>query len=108
MEVRNLNTADFFIVAKILSKIGSDVIREIDDKTNEMQAGILLLTSALERADNDVLNWLADLAGKTPEEFKEAEFDAPIAVIEALAEKEDLQRFFVRVRGLVEKISKKQ
>jgi hypothetical protein len=108
MEVRNLKTSDFFIVAKILSKIGGRALKEIDEQTNSMQAGVLLLTSALENADQDLLKWLADLGGMEAEEFAEQAFDAPITIIEKLAEKEDLTRFFERVRGLVKKISRKQ
>lgn len=108
IEIRRLKTKDFFQVAKILSKLGNKVMQQLNEETNSMQAGLLLLTTALENAESDMLEWLADLAGKTPEEFEEMDFDTPLLVIEALAEKEDLNRFFVKVRALIQKYATKQ
>jgi hypothetical protein len=108
MEIRPLKTKDFFIAAKILAKIGNKVTRQLSPGINESQAGLLLLTTALEHAEGDMMEWLADIAGMTPEQFSETEFDTPLLIIEELIEKEDIPRFFGRVRELAKKYSEKQ
>lgn len=108
MDIRPLKTADFFKIAKILSKMGNKVLKELKEETSALQAGMLFLTTALEYAESDVMEWLADLAGKTKEEFAELDFDTPLLVIEKLVETEDIPSFFERVRGLINKYSPKQ
>jgi hypothetical protein len=104
LQVRNLKTSDFFVMAKIVSKMGTKVLKQLSESTTELQAGLLFVTIVLENAEADMKAWLADLAGKTAEEFDQLSFDAPIEVIEKLSEKEDLNAFFGRVRALVNKI----
>jgi hypothetical protein len=108
IEIRSLKTSDFFTMAKILSKIGGRMLRQVTEETNGMKVGLLLLTSALESAELEMMDWLASMANKTVEEFSEMSFDAPLIVIEQMSQKEDMQSFFVRVRGLIEKLSQKQ
>lgn len=43
---------------------------------------------------------MADLVGRSVEEFDSLPFDAPLAVVEKLAEKEDIAGFFKRARKL--------
>lgn len=108
IRVRGLKTTDFFVMAKIVSKMGSKMLKQINESTTEMQAGLLFMTIALENAEEDMKAWLADLCGKTVEEFESMSFDAPIEVIEKLSEKEDLNAFFGRVRALIAKLSSKR
>ena len=106
--IRPLKTQDFFTVAKIMSKLGNKALQGITKETTEFQAGILLMTTALEHAESDMMEWLADLGGYTLEEFSEQPFDEPLIIIEELAAREDLARFFERARALISKISTKQ
>lgn len=108
MDIRALKTKDFFIASKILAKIGNKVTRQLTPGTTESQAGLLLLTTALEHAEGDMMAWLADIAGMTPEQFSETSFETPLIIIEKLVEKEDIPRFFGRVRELATKYSGKQ
>jgi hypothetical protein len=103
IEIRELKAKDFFTAARIISKLGNKALKEINGEVSEIQAGILLLTTALEHAESDMLDWLADIAQKTTKEFEELPFDTPLVVIEQLFAKEDMNRFLERVRALIKR-----
>jgi hypothetical protein len=103
MQVRKLKAIDVFRVAKILSKMSKSAIQELKEETNELQMSYIFMTSALEQAENELLSFFADLVEMETEEFEELGVDAPIDVIEQLAEKEDLKNFLQRVRALMKK-----
>lgn len=109
MEIRKLETKDFFKAATILGKIGADSFREmkaaVEAEKDQAQVGIAFISSALKYAETDFKNWFADLANVTVEEFDKMGFEAPIEIIEHLAENNNLPLFFQRVKGIVGKFS---
>lgn len=107
MEIRNLQTSDFFKVATIISKITAEAMKDIVGGTQDTaQVGAAFISSAFKHAETDVKIWLASLIGKTPAEFDEMPFDTPLEIIEVLAERENLKSFFLRAKGLAGKVSK--
>lgn len=107
MEVRRLKTKDFFTVATMLSKMAGDAMHGMADAANNSaQVGATFISSALKYAESDLKAWLSDLVGIKPDEFDELPFDAPLEIVEQLADKENLVNFFLRVKGLRDKITK--
>lgn len=108
MEIRRLKTKDFFTVATLLGKMASEATKEIGEGSSASQIGTIFVSNALKFAEKDLKNWLADLAGIEPKEFDELPFDAPIDIIEQLAEREDLNSFLQRVMQLRSKFTKSE
>lgn len=122
--VRRLSVSDVFKFAKLLSKVGTDVLGQInftqpeipEDATEEeveaiksqvaeqqRQIGFTLFASLAEY-ENDLLDFLASLTDKTLPEFKALPPEAALDVIQVLAEGEDLKRFFEKARALANKL----
>jgi hypothetical protein len=108
IEVRRLKTKDFFTVASLLGKMAGDASKEISDGATASQIGTIFVSNALKYAEKDIKTWLADLVNIKPEEFDGLAFDAPIEIIEQLAEKEDLLSFLQRVQQLRGKLTKSE
>lgn len=112
-EVRRLNTGDLFTMTKILSAISQDIRSELkslsslEKEENKQLFGLMLVESALKHAEGDTKTLLADLVGKTREEFEKEPFNAPLIIIDKLAEQEDLNDFFQQARSLVSKLTGK-
>lgn len=122
LKVRKLKTKDLFTVADILGDCGEDflktagtIIRKaLMEKRRKgkgtslmsyQMIGVTIFTSALKQASKKVKELLADLIGKTVDEFDEMPIDTSLNIIETLSEQEDLTGFFQKVSLLVEKIS---
>lgn len=103
--MRKLNTLDLLKVTSMFGKIGKKV--EISEGMTEQQIGLTFFASALEHAETELKELLAGVAEMTVEEFEKMPFDYPLDVIEHLIENEDMQGFLQRVKGLIEKLSKK-
>jgi hypothetical protein len=103
--MRKLNTSDLMTVVAIFGKVGTQLKTE-EGMTNA-QVGIQFLATAAQYAEEDLTKLLASVSEMEVEEFKNMPIDYPIEVIEHLAENEDLQTFFTRVKGLTEKVFKK-
>lgn len=106
MEVRRLQTSDLFKVATMLSKITAGASKDVLEGMTATQTGALFISNAFRFAETDVKAWLAELVDMSVEEFDKLPFDAPIEIVEALADQEDLASFFQRVKGLAGKITK--
>lgn len=108
MEIRRLKTKDFFTVATMLSKMAGDTMRNLSGETNDAASvGASFISNAFKYAESDIKDWLADLAGIAKDAFDELPFDAPIEIIERLAEQENLTSFLQRVMGLKDKLTKR-
>ena len=103
--MRKLNTSDLMTVVSIFGKVGTQ-LKTTEDMTNA-QVGIQFLATAAQYAEEDLTKLLASVSEMEIEEFKNMPIDYPLEVIEQLAENEDLQTFFKRVKGLTEKLFKK-
>lgn len=79
-----------------------------DTDARAMELGVSLFGFLMGRID-DIKPWLADLAGMTPEELDEADFDAPIVILEQAFDinKDNLLNFFNAVLRLKDSVSLK-
>lgn len=102
--MRTLNTLDLIKGSAILGKIGKNI--DIPEGASNAQVGVAIFSAVLTHAESDFKAWLADIAEMTQEEFEKQPFDYPLQLLEELAEKEDLSRFFERAKKLMGKIKK--
>jgi hypothetical protein len=102
--MRRLNTSDLIKTATLLGKIGKQV--QITEEMSTAQIGITLFSTVMQYAESDLKSLLAGIAEMDVEEFEQMPFDYPLEVIEQLAETEDLNRFFDRVKTLQRKLSR--
>ena len=106
-KVRRLSTKDLFTMTKIMSKISGDVrdgLKDLQIKAIDQQLfGIIVIEAAMKHAETDMKALLADLIGTTVEEFEKEPFDAPITILEKVADQENLKDFFSKVQGLQKK-----
>lgn len=113
--VRRLSVIDVFKFAKLLGKLGTGAISQISSMTqvdedadedtkkdNAQQVGFYLFTTLMEY-EVELLDFLAGLTDKSLPEFKLLPPDVAIDVIVALAEGDDLKRFFDKARALATK-----
>lgn len=103
--MRKLNTNDFIKCASLLGKIGKEL--EIDEGMSNAQVGVSIFATCMKHAETDFKIILADIAEMTVEEFEQQDFDFPIVLIEQISEQQNLQSFFIRVKGLANKITRK-
>lgn len=104
MEIRKLNAGDLHKLLEIAGKLASDSLIEImrsEQKVNEIQAGFAFVSAALKYANKDIKELLCSLAGLKLTEYEQQAFDFPIQVIEKVAEQEDINKVFLRVKGLM-------
>ena len=108
MEIRALNAGDLHRVGGMLAKISPKLVaidmtqREGEDKSEHAtRVGKQLVPMLLQECYQDAWAWLADLCGMSVEEFNKQPIDAPMQVIEALANQEDLRGFFSRAAALI-------
>lgn len=94
-------------MTKIMSKISGDVrdgLKDLQIKAIDQQLfGIIVIEAAMKHAETDMKSLLADLIGVTVEEFEKEPFDAPITILEKVADQENLKDFFSKVQGLQKK-----
>lgn len=110
INIRPLNTKDFWAVLNILRKGGKDALSrlsEMDGEVTNEARGMYILDIGMEYAEKELAIFLADLAGMTKEEYENGSFDLTLTIIEQLAERENLADFFKRVAALAGKFSKK-
>ncbi len=122
LKVRGLQVEDLFTMAAMISKCFKELMtatqkagiglkefeenvkgikKEDSDKDFEV-FGIKLFEIIYNVAKSDIKPFMADLVGVSVEEFTKLSFQAPLVILEQLAEKEDLPGFFQRVLKLVE------
>jgi hypothetical protein len=101
MDVRRLEAKDFFSIASILGKIGKDTFSKLEEELTESQMGLLFITNALKYAETEFKQLFASLTNTKPEDFDHLEFEAPIEVLEKIAEQEDLKKVFLRLKNLM-------
>ena len=110
IQVRKLNTADFWRLLSIIRKGGKEAIAKLQaaNKSEDDNArAMILIDVGMEYAEKELTAFLADLAGLTNEEYLESGFDTTLAIIEQLVEQEDISNFTKRVANLAGKFSEK-
>lgn len=107
IEIRELIVTDVFTVARMLSKIAKGARAEIakaiqaGESSNPTELGMVVFQTMFADAEEDLKGWLADLIGKTKEEFVLMPATTVLDIIEALMKQEDAADFFARASRLV-------
>lgn len=129
LTVRRLSVSDIFKFAKLLGKVGTGAFSQLsarfnvtqahvesDDLTDEQREAIeeqqksqaqelgFTLFATLADHENELLDFLAGLTNLSLADFKMLPPDVAIDVIVAVAEGEDLKRFFDKARALSSKL----
>ena len=110
VKVRSLCVNDLFSVAKIISKATGEGLKALADmqETSEKEVGMAIIAVGLAQAEDETKAWLADIIGKTPEEFGGMPPTVALDIVEQLMEQEDLQAFFTRASALAGKMGGKK
>ena len=113
IEVRQLIVDDVFAVARMLSKVTkgarAELVQALSDKKggkkpNAGELGMALFQSLFTESEDDLKTWMADLVGKTKEEFIFMPATTLIDIVDALMKQEGILDFFERVSQLVMKM----
>lgn len=110
IEIRKLNTQDFFQILTIIRKGGKEALAKLENlqDVDKMEAGMLIFDVGLEFAQKELSVFLASIANMTVEEYQEADFDTTLTILEQLEERENLADFFGRAVKFFKKFSKKK
>lgn len=102
-KLRSLRTSDLFIMSKILAKMNLKITPEKAKSLSIQsleQAGLEFFKMALENlhlAEKEITEFIADLAGMKPEEFKNHELNEEwLDILEAFKDLKGIKLFFER------------
>lgn len=107
VEVRAFTVQDTFTATTMLSKVTKGARVELalalssKKKVDPTEVGMALFQSMFLETQEEMKSWLADLIGKSKDEFLAMPAMTILDVIEAIAKKEDAKDFFERVSRLV-------
>lgn len=108
INIRKLNTADFWTLLNIIRKGGKDAmirLQEANKQDDDGARAMIILDVGMEYAEKELTVLFADLAGMTVEEYLQADFDTTLAILEKLIEQEDIANFIKRVANLAGRFS---
>lgn len=110
IEIRKLNTQDFWQIVTIIRKGGKEAVDRLQNlqEMDQMAAGMLLLDVGLEFAQKELSVFFAGIANMTVEEYETADFDTTLTILEQLEERENLADFFGRAVKFGKKLFKKK
>lgn len=110
VEIRKLNTQDFWQVLTIIRKGGKEAVSRLENlqDMDQMAAGMLLMDVGLEFAQKELSVFFAGIANMSVEEYEQADFDTTLSILEQLEEKENLADFFGRAVKFGKKFSTKK
>ncbi len=101
--IRRLGIKDTFTIARILG-VGVKQLGAIGVTALDAQSAVLAMLAAIPYAEEQILDLLADLIGVSGDDIRNPELfplGSEIAIIEALAQHQDLRAFFTRLQGLM-------
>lgn len=109
LQIRKLNTQDFWQIVTIIRKGGKDAIARLENlqEMDQIEAGMLLLDVGLEFAQKELGVFFAGIANMTVEEYENASFDTTLSILEQLEHRENLASFFNRAVKFGKRFSKK-
>ena len=112
MEIRALNVADIFTVARMLGKVTKGARLQLataltGKKQNPTEMGMVLFQSLVTDAEEDLKAWLANLADKEPADFILMPATTVLDVVEGLFQQEGIRDFFARASLLANKLTSK-
>jgi hypothetical protein len=114
IKIRDLTTKDIFTVAKILGKVTKgargEMLMLISGKSKDISPanlGLTLFQVLFTDAEDDIKDWLADLAGMKIEELDKASPTALLDIVDQLIVNDGIKDFLSRASLLVTKITPK-
>lgn len=129
IEVRELKTKDAFTLAKILLSLSDEATEEITELVTQkqmeqessdnvdkedivrnqtqlgLQMSITIFQILLDNAENQLVEWFADLTNMSKEEFEETRIDTPMIVIDEISEQQGFVNFLSKVSNLYKKMN---
>lgn len=114
-EIRKLKARDIFKFSKILKKLNNknslqNIIKTANEKNLEEQDKVELygteilcfLIENLDEIEEDVYEFLADIAGMTPEAFSNLDLGDLVEIIRKIGQENNLSAFFAAVSKLID------
>ena len=114
-EIRKLKARDIFKFSKILKKLNNknslqNIIKTANEKNLEEQDKVELygteilcfLIENLDEIEEDVYEFLADIAGMTPEAFSNLDLGDLVEIIRKIGQENNLSAFFAAVSKLTD------
>ena len=107
IEIRSLLVTDVFTVARMLSKVAGGARAEIaaaikaGKNSNPTELGMVMFQTMFVETEEDMKEWLANLIGKTKEEFLVMPARTVPDIIRTLVKQEDAKDFFAQASRLV-------
>ena len=114
-EIRKLKARDLFKFSKILKKLNNknslqNIIKTANEKNLEEQDKVELygteilcfLIENLDEIEEDVYEFLADIAGMTPEGFSNLDLGDLVEIIRKIGQENNLSAFFAAVSKLTD------
>ncbi len=125
IEIRELKTKDAFRLAKILLSLSDEAVeevsnlatqKEIDEEANKeeiekketqlgLQMAINIFQIVLENAEDELLEWFADLTDMSKGEFEETRMDTPLIVVDEITQQEGFENFLQRASSLYKRMN---
>ena len=103
--IRPLKVMDVETIAKILAKASKATLVQIavslQDKVSVKSILVATVLNLVSEGSDDIVAWLADMAGMTSEELLNAPINTIADVIEAIVKQQGAQGFFKRVSALL-------
>ncbi len=105
-ELRRLGTRDTFAIARIVAVGAAATNRPISAAEGEDLTAMLI--SGFMAAEETVIKLLASVIGVSVKEFEAMPMEAPLEIIGALAEHQDLRAFFAHAAALMRRLPEMQ
>lgn len=101
-QLRRLGVRDTFAIARIVA-VGAAALNRPLDNVNSNDIGQLLLSGFM-AAEETTIKLLASVIGVKVPELEEMPMEAPLEIVAALAQHQDLRAFFARAGTLMKQL----
>ena len=78
--------------------------KEIDTETG-IKLALIVFQACFHQAETKMKDWVADIIGKSTEEFSRMPIKTPLLILEELQKKEDIKAFFSEAFALYKKMN---
>lgn len=106
-QLRRLGVRDTFAIARIVAVGAAALNRPLGNDLTAENIGQLLLSGFM-AAEETTMKLLASVIGVTVPELEQMPMEAPLEIVAALAEHQDLRAFFARAGELMKKVPEMQ
>lgn len=107
-QLRRLGVRDTFAIARIFAVGAAAMNRPLGNSASDPSALAPLLLSGLMAAEETTMKLLASVIDVTVPELEKMPMEAPLEIVAALAEHQDLRAFFARAGELMKRLPEMQ